>query len=467
MSASTPNNTELPAAELHDSDLHDTEESFTGQVTDAPQDTPEAPGNDRLGASRTGTDQHGARAHSDGGWDAATGPKVPVQTRSARFASTDLDAFAPVTGREVNWKFVPLAKVQPLLGSTDGGPGLDGASYPFLATESGGASVEWVPSGDERVGSAGLPEDRAAAAAWSARDAVLAITVRGDEPSHLTITRSAMGSQPRAAHTVITAEPNSTGIVIINSTGSALLSENVEIVAKEGSRLTVVSVQDWDDDAVHIGTHFAEVGRDAFLKHVVVSLGGEVVRINPSTRLGAQGGDTEMYGVYFADAGQYIEQQVYVNHDAPNTRSRVNYKGALQGEGAHTVWIGDVLIGRPAAGTDSYEQNRNLVLSEGTRADSIPNLEIETGDIAGAGHASATGRFDDEHLFYLQSRGIPEDEARRLVVLGFLVEVVQKIGDADLEQQLVAAIEQELSGGRTEHGGLTGQDGLAAQDGHA
>ncbi|MFZ7088711.1 Fe-S cluster assembly protein SufD [Curtobacterium sp. RRHDQ10] len=448
MSASTPNPTELTGTHLHD-----TEESYAGQVTDAPQDTPEAPGNDRPGASRTGTDQHGARAHSDGGWDAATGPAVPVQTRSARFASTDLAAFAPVTGREVNWKFVPLARVQPLL---DGD--LDGAAYSFLATETGGASVEWVRSDDERVGSAGLPEDRASAAAWTARDAVLAITVAGDEPGHITITRSDMGTQARAAHTVIIAEPNSTGTVIINSTGSALLTENVEIVAGAGSRLTVVSLQDWDDDAVHVGTHFAEVGRDAFLKHVVVSLGGGVIRINPSTRLGAQGGDTEMYGVYFADAGQYIEQQVYVNHDAPNTRSRVNYKGALQGEGAHTVWIGDVLIGRPAAGTDSYEQNRNLVLSEGTRADSIPNLEIETGDIAGAGHASATGRFDDEHLFYLQSRGIPEDEARRLVVLGFLVEVVQKIGDAELEERLVAAIEQELAGGRTEHGGLIESD---------
>ncbi|PZE28779.1 MULTISPECIES: Fe-S cluster assembly protein SufD [unclassified Curtobacterium] len=392
-----------------------------------------------------GTEQHGARAHSDGGWDT----RVPVQTRSERFASADVDAFPAVTGREVNWKFAPLAKIRPLL---DGD--LDGAAYPFLARESGGTHIDWVRSDDERVGSAGLPEDRASAAAWSARDAVLAITVRGDEPGHVTITRSAMGPEPRAAHTVITAEANSTGIVIVNSTGSALLSENVEIVVEDGARLTVVAVQDWDDDAVHVGTHFAQVGRDAFLKHVVVSLGGDVVRINPSTRLGAQGGDTEMYGVYFADAGQYIEQQVYVNHDAPNTRSRVNYKGALQGEGAHTVWIGDVLIGRPAAGTDSYEQNRNLVLSEGTRADSIPNLEIETGDIQGAGHASATGRFDDEHLFYLQSRGITEDEARRLVVLGFLVDVVQKIGDPDLEERLVRAIEQELAGGRTEHGDL-------------
>jgi FeS assembly protein SufD len=388
-----------------------------------------------------GTDQHGARAHSDGGWDT----KVPVQMRSERFRSGDVSAFPTVTGREVNWKFAPLDKIRPLLESA-----LDGSAYPFLATQSAGADVEWGRSDDPRIGGAGLPEDRAAAAAWSARDAVLAITVKAtDEHEFVTVTRSDFGTQPRAAHTVITAEQHAEGIVVIDNRGTALLSENLEVVVRAGARLTVVTVQDWDDDAVHVSTHFAEVGRDAFLKHVVVSLGGDVVRVNPSTHLGAQGADVEMYGVYFADAGQYIEQQVYVDHDAPNTRSRVNYKGALQGAGAHTVWIGDVLIGRTAPGTDSYEQNRNLVLTDGTRADSIPNLEIETGDIEGAGHASATGRFDDEQLFYLQARGIPEEEARRLVVLGFLVEVIQKIGAPTLEERLIAAVEQELIEGRT------------------
>ncbi|MCS5488223.1 Fe-S cluster assembly protein SufD [Curtobacterium flaccumfaciens pv. beticola] len=397
-------------------------------------------------APAPGSEQHGAKAHSDGGWDAPdAAKKAPVQTRSERPQSGDLDAFAPVTGREVNWKFAPIAKLQPLL---DGG--LDGSAYPFLARQTEGADVEWGRSDDPAVGTAGLPEDRAAAAAWTARDAVLKVTVKATEAHEsISITRSDFGTQARAAHTVITAEQHAQGIVVIDNRGSALLSENVEIVVRDGARLTVVSLQDWDDDAVHVSTQFAEVGRDAFLKHVVVSLGGDVVRVNPSTHLGAQGADTEMYGVYFADAGQYIEQQVYVNHDAPNTRGRVNYKGALQGEGAHTVWIGDVLIGRAGDGTDSYEQNRNLVLTDGTRADSIPNLEIETGNIEGAGHASATGRFDDEQLFYLQARGIPEEEARRLVVLGFLVEVIQKIGAPELEERLIAAVEQELAEGRT------------------
>ncbi len=111
---------------------------------------------------------------------------------------------------------------------------------------------------------------------------------------------------------------------------------------------------------------------------------------------------------------------------------------------AHTVWVGDVLIRAAATGTDTFETNRNLVLTDGARADSVPNLEIETGEIAGAGHASATGRFDDEQLFYLQARGIPEDQARRLVVRGFFGELISKIAVPAVRERLTDAIEHEL-----------------------
>jgi Fe-S cluster assembly protein SufD len=233
--------------------------------------------------------------------------------------------------------------------------------------------------------------------------------------------------------------------VVIRNSGPANLVENVEIVVEDGARLTVVSLQEWDDDAHHLASHFATVGKNAYLKHIVVSLGGAIVRVNPSVHLAGEGAEAELYGLYFADAGQHIEQRVYLHHQGSNTKGRVNYKGALQGKGAHTVWVGDVLIGPDADGTDSYEQNRNLVLSEGTRAESIPNLEIQTGDILGAGHASATGRFDDEQLFYLQSRGISEEQARRLVVIGFLAEIVQKIADPALEAHLTSVIDAELA----------------------
>jgi Fe-S cluster assembly protein SufD len=381
-------------------------------------------------------EQHGIKEHSDGRFGF-----VPVQTRSDRFKSVNVADFDAVTGREAVWRFSPVAKLTDLTAGD-----LDGSTYDIQSTDAAGVSIDWVGRDDARIGAAGKPEERASANAWTHFEKALAITVTGEEAKEVTLTRADLGNAPRAAHTIIEAKPFSQAVVILDNTNDARLTENVEIILGESANLTVISLQEWDDTAVHLANHFASVGRDAKLKHVVVSLGGSIVRVNPSVHLAGSGSDIEALGLYFADAGQHLEQQVYINHDAPHSRSRVTYKGALQGEGARTVWIGDVLIGRSAAGTDSYEQNRNLVLTEGTRADSVPNLEIETGDIQGAGHASATGRFDDEQLFYLQARGIREDEARRLVVRGFLTEIVQKIGSPALEERLQQAIESELRG---------------------
>lgn len=373
----------------------------------------------------------GIRAHSDG-------PVVPVQTRSERPTSTDPADFPPLESWQAEWKLTPTDRLLDLI---DGE--LDGSPYRIQYPEVAGTTVEWIDASDPRRGSAGLPEERAAANAWSATEKVLRIAIDG-ETEALTVTRAALGPSLRAAHVLVEAMPNARGLVVLDGRGEASLSENVEVLVGDGADLTVVSLQEWADDARHLASHFARVGRDAKLTHIVVSLGGAIVRVNPSAHLAEPGGDVDMLGVYFADATQHLEQRVYVHHEAPHTRSRVTYKGALNGAGARTVWVGDVLIGRDATGTDSYEQNRNLVLSDGTRADSIPNLEIETGDIAGAGHASATGRFDDEQLFYLRARGIPEAEARRLVVLGFLAEIVQQIPEPTLQARLIEALEAEL-----------------------
>jgi Fe-S cluster assembly protein SufD len=397
-------------------------------MTTATQSTAQRP------AAMATPGQHGIVAHSDG-------PIVPVQTRSERFRSVNVADFEQVTGREHEWKLSPVATFADLTGGE-----LDGLRPSIEADEVDGVAVSWIGRDDARIGTAGIPEERASANAWSNFDEALLVSVTGEDEKIATVTRTGLGRTARAAHTVIEAAPNSRGLVVLGGTGEARLTENVEIIVGEGANLTVVSLQEWDDDAVHLASHFARIARDAKLKHIVVSLGGKVVRVNPSTHLAEQGGDVEALGLYFSDAGQHLEQQVFVHHDAPHTRSRVTYKGALQGEGARSVWIGDVLIGNAATGTDSYEQNRNLVLTDGTRADSVPNLEIETGDIEGAGHASATGRFDDEQLFYLMARGIREDEARRLVVRGFLTEVVQQIGAPELEARLIEALEAELQG---------------------
>ncbi len=378
--------------------------------------------------------------HTHGGEAAgstAPGGLVPVQTRDARFRSAMVDDFPPVTGRELEWKLSPVDAFGDLLD----GP-LDGSRYPLEdATE----VTTWVPRAEATVGLGGLPEDRAAANAWSRTAEVLEVRIEGEHTAPIHLDRHDLGSAPRAAHTIITAAPNSRAIVVLGSTGTARLAENVEILVGDGAQLTVVLVHEWDADAVHLAAHHAVVGRDAAFRHIIVSLGGAVVRVNPTARLAGDGADAQLLGLYFADAGQHIEHQVFLHHEAKHTKGRVTYKGALQGKGARTVWIGDTLIGPGATGTDSYEQNRNLVLTEGPRADSVPNLEIETGDILGAGHASATGRFDDEQLFYLESRGIPEAEARRLVVIGFLAEIIQQIGDPELEARLRERVENELN----------------------
>jgi Fe-S cluster assembly protein SufD len=363
---------------------------------------------------------------------------VPVQTRSERFHSTDPEAFPTVTGREPEWRLSPVKKLTALIT----GP-LDGSAYDIDVESADNATVEFVDSDSAGRGGVAEPEDRLAANAWSQVGQTLKVSLTGDA-GLVRVTRSVLGNTPRAGHTIVHLASGASATLILESSGQALLAENVEIALEKGASLQMVSVQEWDDDAIHYASHFAQIGEGASLTHIVATMGGEIVVVNPSLELAGEGSNGEAYGVYFAESHQHIESRVYVHHVGPDTTSNVSYKGALHGEGARTVWVGDVLIGADATGTDSYEQNRNLVLSDGTRADSIPNLEIKTGDIAGAGHASATGRFDDEHLFYLQSRGIPEIQARRLVVGGFLGEIVQKIDDEAVQERLLERIQQKL-----------------------
>jgi len=248
-----------------------------------------------------------------------------------------------------------------------------------------------------------------------------------------------------AGHVALRFGAHSRSVVVLNHTGSASMTSVVEVAVEPGASVTVVSVQDWADDAVQLTHHQASVGRDAFYKHVAVTFGGDLVRMDCNVSYAGPGGQAELYGLYFADAGQHLEHRLFVDHDAPHTKSNVDYKGALQGTGAHSVWIGNILIRKVAEGIQTYESNRNLVLTDGARADSVPNLEIETGEIDGAGHASTTGRFDDEQLFYLRSRGIAEDEARRLVVHGFFADIIRKIGIPSIQERLLHAVEAELA----------------------
>lgn len=369
---------------------------------------------------------------------------APQSSRADRATSFALADFPMPTGREEDWRFSPVARLGGLFSGAfrDDGPAVE-------VTADDGARVERVPRTDARLGRAGVPGDRISAAAWEGFEEALVVTVpQGAVAGTTTLAvrgsagRAAVG--PAASHVLIEAEPESEAIVVLDHSGAAELAQTVEIVVGDGAHLTVLTVQDWDAGAVHAADHRAVVGRDATLKHIVVTLGGDVVRITPEATFTAPGASVEMLGLYYADAGQHQEHRLFIDHAVPDCRSRVTYKGALQGQGAHTVWVGDVLIRHEATGTDTYEVNRNLVLTDGARADSVPNLEIETGEIEGAGHASATGRFDDEQLFYLRSRGIHEAAARRLVVRGFFGQLVQQIGVPSIQDRLMAAIEAEL-----------------------
>ncbi|MFF3760847.1 Fe-S cluster assembly protein SufD [Streptomyces sp. NPDC002185] len=372
----------------------------------------------------------------------AVAAESTVATRMSAPPSFDVADFPVPHGREEEWRFTPLARLRGLHDGTAVASG-EGVKVEVEAPE--GVTVETVGRDDERLGRAGTPVDRVAAQAYSSFEKAAVVTVAKETVLTEPI-RIAVHGQGGVAfgHQVIELGAFAEAVVVIDHTGDAVLAANVDYVLGDGAKLTVVSVQDWDEKAVHVAQHNALVGRDASFKSVVVTFGGDVVRIHPRVQYAAPGGEAELFGLYFTDAGQHQEHRLLVDHNTPHCKSNVAYKGALQGQDAHAVWIGDVLIQAAAEGTDTYELNRNLVLTDGARVDSVPNLEIETGEIAGAGHASATGRFDDEQLFYLMARGIPESEARRLVVRGFFAELVQQIGLPDVQERLLAKIEAEL-----------------------
>jgi Fe-S cluster assembly protein SufD len=367
--------------------------------------------------------------------------RVPVQTRSERFKSTKVDDFEPVSKRDEAWRYFDLSKLAEL-----DQPGIGEYTGNLSLTESAAIKGSWVGADHLLVGAAGTPDDRTSAAAWQAAGAAYLVELGGAGELHSgRLDIAATTVDPEALHLVVHAATGTSHQLVIAHTGRGTLGENVEIVVDADASLTLVSVQQWDSGSTHLANHHIKLARGASLKHVVITLGGDTVRVTPSAVFGGENASVELLGLYFAESGQYQEHRLFVDHAVPNCKSRVTYKGALQGEKAHTVWVGDVLIRAAAEGTDTYELNRNLFLTDGARADSVPNLEIETGEIVGAGHASASGRFDDEQLFYFQARGISEQQARQLVVRGFLNEIVQQIGDPILVEELTGVIESKLA----------------------
>ena len=379
-----------------------------------------------------------ARPHSHG-----AGAPVAHSSRGDRPTSFSLSDIAVPHGREEDWRFTPMRRIEKLFETQN----FESESLGVRIDAPEEVLVEEVTRDDQRLGSVLAPGDRTSVVAWNAFTSAQIVTVPKKTELSAPIMIDIDGDEAtRVQHLALRVEPQSVATIVMNHRGGGhgALNQTVEIEAGDASDLTIVSIQEWDDEFLHASNHRIAIGRDAKVRHIIVTLGGDLVRICSDTDYRGPGGELTMLGLYFVDSGQHLEHRVFVDHSQPNCYSRVTYKGALQGKDAHSVWIGDCLIREAADGTDTYELNRNLVLSEGAKADSVPNLEIENGEIIGAGHASATGRFDDEQLFYLMSRGIAEADARRLVVRGFFAELIEQIGVPQVQEHLMNAIEKEL-----------------------
>jgi Fe-S cluster assembly protein SufD len=362
-------------------------------------------------------------------------------------ASGDVAAHPVPTSKSELWRFAPLRRFKHLHADAD----FDDGSLDWADDLPGGATARRVAGDQARQlkGASGyVPTERftARVMAESAESLLVEVPPEAEAGDPVVVRLSGSGTdRVIAEHVVIRIGHHADATVVLRYEGSATVADVVEIDVGDGARATVVAVSDWAEDTVHLTHHNISVGRDARVKHSALTFGGEVSRLSIDVSYRGTGGDVELLGLYFADAGQYMEHRMFIDHDQPNCKSNVLFKGALQGQGARTAWVGDVLIRKAAAGTDTFEVNRNLILTDGARADSVPNLEIETGEIIGAGHASATGRFDDEHLFYLQSRGITPEMAKRLVVRGFFHEVLNKIGVPAVVDHISQTVEKELA----------------------
>jgi len=268
------------------------------------------------------------------------------------------------------------------------------------------------------------------------------------EPIAVTLEATAPGAAiPRV---LIVLGPHARASVYVDHFGDAptTVVEVVEAVLGEGSRLDLVTAQDWGPRVDHLASHTGYVGPNADYHHLEVSLGGGTVYITPDVHLSQPGGTAELLGVYFTDTGQHVEHRSLIHHDASQTTSEVVYKGALQGD-SHATWYGNIRIEPHARATASDETNRNLILTDLARADSIPFLEIENSDVVRCGHHSSVGQVDELQLFYLESRGIPRDEAARLLVFGFFKEVTDRIDLPGVTEAVLAEIEAEIRSGPT------------------
>lgn len=223
---------------------------------------------------------------------------------------------------------------------------------------------------------------------------------------------------------------------------ASFTSAVVELFLKDDARLRYVQVQDWGRHVWNFMTQRAVLGKDSELKSLEVTLGSQFTKNSIGSHLRGENGLAEMLGIYFGDQKQFFDHHTWQLHESPFATSDLEFKGALK-EGARSVYSGLIKVEEGAQKTDAFQQNRNLVLDRSSRADSIPNLEIAANDVR-CTHGATVSQVEEEHLFYLQARGIPRSEAQKLVVEGFFRPVIDRIPVEEIQEFLQTAIARKV-----------------------
>jgi Fe-S cluster assembly protein SufD len=218
----------------------------------------------------------------------------------------------------------------------------------------------------------------------------------------------------------------------------------VELVPGQGAQIRYVNLENWARNMWEVGIVRAVVGRDATVNTLMIAFGAGLVKTNVESRLRGEGGTSEMLGVLFGDGAQHFDYHTLQEHAAPNTTSDLLYKGALK-DNARSIFAGLIRADYGAQKTNAFQLNRNLILSEGARADSMPKLEIMANDLR-CTHGASTSRLNDEQIFYLMSRGLPRAIAVRMMVDGFFGEIFDRIPVETVRTWLSAAIERKMTG---------------------
>lgn len=374
-------------------------------------------------------------------------PAFMPSSADSSHRSFHVDDFPVPTVKSEEWKYAPLEKMRSFFMPYDA----SGETAIHIAYSDGSALDDHVhlhrvtrQELEDDPDSSFIPVDRVSVLGWNAAPQLYKIIITGTLPSALVVTVTSASLSLDSLHLFFTIEKRSQANIIVQHHGQGRLSESIDIRVKDYSTASFAFIQQGDKESQYLCSQRLTVGENARLNHSVITLSGDIARIRMDADFSGANGYLNMLGVYFADHGEYFEHRPYIVHNYPSCTSRVIYKGALNGSDTKSAWVGNALILPQAVGTDSYELNRNLLLTSEAKAESEPQLEIECGDIVGAGHASSIGHFDQEQLYYMESRGIPENIAKKLIIRGFFKELFDEIGILDLGDQLLHIIDTRL-----------------------